>query len=217
MKVSPIPGLLFISIIFLWSGCSIRNYHLSELTETERPNQVKLRPLFADTFSTALFKAQVDIYGRYFGGLIFLKKTGPNSYRTIMTTETGLQIFDLELIADSMVVHSCIDKMNKMAVLKTIELDIRLLLMNGLNDKIPSLLKDNAGEHTVFKFREGKKLTYYYIENKTGYLDKIEQASPWYKEVSVQLKYQLNNSIESIVFIHHNARLQIKLRLLKIS
>jgi hypothetical protein len=215
MKVFRIPGLLFISLFFIFNGCAFRNYHLKLLTNGNKSAASSIQPVIPDTIESALFKARVDLYGKSFGGLIFIKRISPESQRIIMTTETGIQIFDLELAEDSLIVHSCIEKLNKKAVLKIIETDFRLILTKEPDEKFDKVLTDRDQMHTVFRFRDRKKLTYYFIENKTGYLDRIESASPWYKKVSVNLDSLSGNLPANILISHHNARLQIRLKLLK--
>jgi len=213
MKILRIPGLIFISFLFFSAGCSIRNYRLSDLKDSSTASP--LQPVFDDTFTTALFKAQVDLYGKHFGGLLFLKSMNDSSYRLIMTTETGMQLFDMEIAPDTMIVHQCFEQLNRDAVIKTIETDFRLILMEDALKETPVMLKDENSHHTVYRMKEGKKLTYYFIENKTGYLDRIERASPWFKKISVSLDQHEHGMANRIIFKHHNIRLEIRLRLLK--
>jgi len=218
MKAFLIQSSLFINLVVLAGGCAIRNYGLSDFKNTQGVNPGSLNPVLPDTFSTVLFKAGVDVYGRYFSGLLFIKAIdSTSSYRLIMTTETGLQLFDLELMPDRMIIHACMEKMNRKAVMKIIESDFRLLLEKYEAHKAQALLTDKARLHTVYRFRDGKKLTYFFIENKTGYLDRIERASPWYKKVTVLPEPDENAKPNTIRFMHHDARLEIKLKLLKIS
>jgi len=214
MKVFRIPGLRFISLLVLFSSCAIRNYHLSDI---ESPVIIKeINPVIPDTFSTILYKAQVDLYGKYFGGLLFLKNMNDTNYRLVMTTETGLQLFDFELTPEKMIVHQCTEKLNRKGVLNTIEDDFRLLLADKAGPAAV-LLTDEEKIHTVSRYKKGKKLSYYFIENKTGYLARIEQASPWFKKVTVSMQRDGDGVTNGIRFKHHNAKLEIRLKPLKIS
>lgn len=215
MKVFPIRNLLFISVLTFFYGCTIRNYGLTDYRDDIQKKTVLLKPVIFKDYTSVLFKAQVDLNGKYLGGLLFLKQMPNGTSRLIMTTETGLQIFDLELFPDSMVVHHCYDKLNKKFVLLTIESDFRLLLMDNIENQPYDLLMDQAGLYTVYKTRWGKGLTYYFIENKTGYLTRIEHSSPWYKKVSLELTGFIDGQPNQFLFKHHNIPLQIKLRILK--
>jgi hypothetical protein len=215
MQVSRIPCLLFINILFLFSSCALRNYHLTEMESAAAGQEIK--NILPDTFSTVLYKAQVDLYRKYFGGLLFLKDMKDGTHRLVMTTETGLQLFDFELTNDSMKVHQCIEKLNRKAVIKTIETDFRLILMKMPADQSPAMLTDEGNMHNVYRYKQGKKRTYYFIENKTGYLDRIELASGWYRKVTVTVQRDGSGSTSAIRFEHHNAKLDIRLRQLKVS
>lgn len=210
-----IQSLLFINLLFLFSSCSIRNYGLSDVKNNSGVISSIPRSIFPSQTQSLLYKAQVDLYGRYFGGLLLVKWMPDSTYRLIMTTETGISLFDLELHTDTMIVHSCMEKLNKTPVLKTIENDFKLVLLMHTINQVPQLLEDAEKRHLVYKYTKGKKHIYYFIENKTGYLNRIEEASPWYKKISISLNSFERDIPVNMEFKHYNAKLQIKLRLLK--
>ncbi len=215
MNLFRIRILLFISLLFFSSACAIRHYGLSGPINMNPARTVFQGYVFSPAIQSVLYKAQVDLYGKYFSGLILVKWVSDSSVHLVMTTETGISLFDLELLPDTMLVHACMEKMNNPAVLRTIEMDFRLLLMKNMQNQSPVILEDQDGKHTVYRYLTGKRYRYYFIENKTGYLDRIEEASPWFKKVTVTLTSWKEEMASEVTMTHHNARLRIKLRMLR--
>jgi len=104
--------------------------------------------------------------------------------------------------------------LNKKAILKTLEKDLRLILMNNMVSGKAKILKDE--NNLVYKLKKNKRNNYYYINTKADKLVVIESLSGIFKKVTIELKDYKDNYPEKINILHHNIKLNIKLKLIEI-
>jgi len=96
--------------------------------------------------SSYLFKATLDIKKHHLSGLLVVKRmtdslaiqggdNGSPTYRVVFMNEIGMTFLDLELAAKEMRVVSCFESLNKKALMKILETDLRVLnLESQLSD-----------------------------------------------------------------------------------
>lgn len=203
----------FIAILF--SGCHFGHYgRLKEINECYY-SATKLKPLFGDNFNSFLFKTNITVYGKDYSGLLVTKQMSPQDYRVIFTTELGMKLFDFEFKDTSFTLHYCVPQFNKPKLLKVIQKDIETLLMNDLNKKTFQKLNDSKMLYSIHKTDNGKLDNYYYAENSTGHLVKIEHAKKRRKKTTFTLSNYQNDFPSNILIQHHDIKLKIELNLLK--
>ena len=79
-------------LLLVLSSCSLKT--TEGLRETPKTQSEIENPYFSDSSKDYVYKAKIDIYGKYFGGILILKKVGDRSHRVVFTTEFGNKIFD---------------------------------------------------------------------------------------------------------------------------
>jgi hypothetical protein len=206
-------NLLLSSVIALtFVSCTLGHYG-----RLGKPVKTTAAPksIFGENFNSFLFKTNITVYGKDFSGLLITKQMSPQDYRVIFTTELGMKLFDFEFKDTAFTLHYCVPQFNKPKLLKTIQEDIQILLMNNLNGKSFEQLKDPKSTNTVYRTKEGRLYNYYCIEESSGHLIKIEHSKKRVKKIIFTFSNFKNDFPNSIVIKHYNIKLQIELNLLK--
>jgi hypothetical protein len=206
-------NLLLSSLIAL-TLCACTFGHYGRL----KPDAKSVKPpssIFGDNFNSFLFKTNISVYGKDFSGLLVTKQMSPQDYRVIFTTELGMKLFDFEFRDTSFTLHYCVPQFNKPKLLKTIEEDIRILLMNDLGDKTADKFTDPKAQNDVYRVNEQKLSNYYFIEKGTNKLLKIEHSKKHIKKIIFTLSNYENGFPANILIRHYNIKLKIELNLLK--
>ena len=153
--------LLLSSWLLIFMSCTTT--HKSTLfPDADISSLVKFKP----DFSLALYNANIEVVGNHLGGLLLIKKMPDSSIRFVFSNEMGYSFFDFEFAQSGLFkVHSIIKKLNKKLVIKTLQHDFELVLMNQLNLLHASVRKEN--EHMIFTFPQAKGFNNY-IMNKEG-------------------------------------------------
>lgn len=86
-----------IIVCLLISGCASNRF--SELKDGKAVTITSdlLLPLFKNSSPSPLYKAEITLYRKKFGGLLLVKNMPDSSYRIVFTTETGIKLLDFEL------------------------------------------------------------------------------------------------------------------------
>jgi hypothetical protein len=201
----------FLAIVF-W-GCTLGHYN--RLEPVPAPALEKgLKPVFGDHFNSFLFKTNISIYGTDFSGLLVTKQMQPADYRVIFTTELGMKLFDFEFTDTAFTLHYCVPQFNRPALLKTIQQDIEILLMNHLDSAKVDYFTDKQKVYTIGKITSGKFTNYYFLDNKEQ-LIKIEHAKGRAKKTTFTLDNYMEDIPGQMLIQHHNIKLKIALTLLK--
>jgi hypothetical protein len=199
-------------VIVCW-GCKLGHYN--RLESIPAPALEKgLKPVFGDHFNSFLFKTNISIYGTDFSGLLVTKQMQPADYRVIFTTELGMKLFDFEFTDTAFTLHYCVPQFNRPALLKTIQQDIEILLMNHLDSAKVHYFTDKQKVYTIGKITSGKFTNYYFLDNKEQ-LIKIEHAKGRAKKTTFTLDNYMEDIPGQMLIQHHNIKLKIALTLLK--
>ncbi len=166
---------------------------------------------FKPAFTVALYNTTVDVMGNHLSGLLLIKKMPDSSTRMVFSNEMGLGFFDFEFAADgSFKVYSIMKKLNKKSVIKTLQHDFELVLMNNL-DNSKATVKTNEGL-TYFIFPQSKGFNYY-ITNQTGNeLVRMERASNKKTIVEAVMKNYINGIPDTIGISHKTFEFNIGLK-----
>ena len=137
---------------------------------------VTLLQKFKPAFTVALYNTTVDVVGNHLSGLLLIKKMPDSSTRLVFSNEMGFSFFDFEFAADGKFkVYSITKQMNKKSVIKTLQHDFELILMNNLdNSKASVRTKDGL---TYFVFPQTKGFNYYITNQSGNNLVRMERAS----------------------------------------
>ncbi|MGZ4048892.1 MAG: hypothetical protein ACXVNN_05970 [Bacteroidia bacterium] len=139
----------------------------------------------------------------------------PQDYRVIFTTELGMKLFDFEFKDTAFTLHYCVPQFNKPKLLKTIQEDIQILLMNDIQNKKFDELTEPKDSCLVYRLKEDKMYNYYFMNKDSSKLTKIEHSTKRLKKVIFTLNNYENNFPTNIMIKHCNIKLKIELNLLK--
>lgn len=205
-------NLLLSSFIALaLSACTFGHYgRLNKVPGRESP-----KPIFGDNFNSFLFKTNITVYGKDFSGLLVTKQMAPQDYRVIFTTELGMKLFDFEFRDTSFTLHYCVPQFNRPKLLKTIRQDIEMLLMNNLKAQTFENYTDPKGLYNVAKTKSEGMYNYYFTEQGSKHLVKIEHSKKRIKKTIFTLNRYENDFPQNVLIQHCDIKLKIELNLLK--
>lgn len=198
--------LLLISYLFIQSGCTSAYKNLQDATGDMRPLQ-KFKPVI----TTALYKIDVNVVGKYLSGLLLLKTMPDSSIHVVFSNEMGFKFFDFEFLPGSRFkVNYIIKQMNRRAVVKTLRKDFELILMQSLDSSTSYIRKDDRFIYYVFPQTRG---FYYYITNNAGdELVRLERSSKRKPVVEAIMKNYSNGIPDTIGITHKNFNFTIGLK-----
>ena len=206
-------NLLLSSVcVLLLAACTPGHY--GRLTSADKQAQ-PLQSIFGDNFTSFLFKTNITIYGKEVSGLLVTKQMQAHDYRVIFTTELGMKLFDFEFKDSAFSLHYCVPQFNRPALLNTRKQDIETLLMNSVGQEPYVTLTDKAQQYTIIRTHPQTIFTYYFTENASGNMVKIEHSKKHSKKVIYLLEDYQDHFPNSISINHCDIKLQIELKLLK--
>jgi hypothetical protein len=202
----PMRYLLLISGLFVLPACSPMHKQMQSVTA-----DVSVLQKFKPAFTVALYNTTVDVAGNHLSGLLLIKKMPDSSTRMVFSSEMGLSFFDFEFAADgSFKVHSIIKKMNKKSVIKTLQHDFELVLMNRLDNTTASVrTKDGL---TYFIFPLSKGFNYYITNAARDELLRMERASNKKTIMEAVMKNYTNGIPDTIGISHKTFEFNIGLK-----
>ncbi len=206
MLPSRIPYLILSSCLFCIQACSPAHMQMQAATADAHILQ-KFKPVF----TVALYSATVDVVGNHLSGLLLIKKMPDSSTRMVFSSETGFTFFDFEFAIDgSFKVYFIIKKMNKKSVLKTLQHDFELVLMNGLNSSAATVRTNEGLIYFIFPQAKGFN---YYITNAGGTeMVRMERASNKKVIVEAVMKNYINGIPDTIGISHKTFEFNIGLK-----
>ena len=201
--------LILSSCLFFMLACSPAHKQMQIATADAHILQ-KFKPVF----TVALYNTTVDVVGNHLSGLLLIKKMPDSSTRMVFSSETGFTFFDFEFAADgTFKVHTVIKKMNKKSVLKTLQHDFELVLMNKLNYSEASV-RTNNGE-LYFIFPQVKGFNYYITNAESTEMVRMERASNKKVIVEAVMKNYINGIPDTIGISHKTFGFNIGLKQLE--
>lgn len=206
MHLLRIPCLILSSCLLIMLSCSPVHQQMQSA-----PADVNVLQKFKPAFTVALYNTTVDVMSNHLSGLLLIKKMPDSSTRVVFSNEMGLGFFDFEFAADgTFKVYSIMKKLNKKSVIKTLQHDFELVLMNNL-DNSKAIVKTNEGL-TYFIFPQSKGFNYY-ITNQTGNeLVRMERASNKKIIVEAVMKNYINGIPDTIGISHKTFEFNIGLK-----
>ncbi len=203
--------LLLISVLGL-SSCSVHSVPVTDVTVPQ-----EIRSLLPVVSERAVYKAQFDVFGRHFSGLLAIKPdtNNPADYRVAFLSEMGITLLDMTYREGEFEVIKVIDEMDRKQVINNIQSDVALLISRPLtgNYRTATYKTENTGSHLLKVKYKGKHRKYYV---NTGYqIESIREVySPLKKTLIQCLNYQ-NDLPETILIKHKPVNLKLELNLIQ--
>ena len=178
------------------TGCSTVHQQM-------QPAMADFRKLqqFKPVFTVALYNTKVDVAGNHLSGLLLIKRMPDSTLRMVFSNEMGFKFFDFEFGADGKFkVYSVIKQMNRKAVLKTLQNDLELILMERLDSSTAFARKNNGLLYHIYPQKKGY---HYYITDSSGTdLVRLERASSR-KVIAETVMLSYVNGIPDSISISH--------------
>lgn len=158
------------------------------------------------------YNMTVDFWRKHFSGLLLIRQTEAGTYRTLFSTHFGLSLFDLEINRDRVVVHHCIESLNKKKILDLLARDFSVLFglfIQPENQVIPYQCLSTQNEavyYITYPIAKG----FYRQDKATGRLEEIRMGSGLRKITFRSLPDSSGNT-PSIQIRHTGLRLTIGL------
>lgn len=206
MLQSRIPYLILSSCLVVILSCSPAHKQMQSATA-----DITALQKFKPSFTVALYNTTVDVVGNHLSGLLLIKKMPDSSTRMVFSSETGFTFFDFEFTADgNFKVYSIIKKMNKRSVIKTLQHDFELVLMNKLNNSTASArTRDGL---LYFIFPQTKGFSYYITDADKTELVRMERASSKKTIVEAVMKNYIDGVPDTIGISHRTFEFNIGLK-----
>ena len=195
---------LIISLCLLFVGCA--SYSKKQgLTLIPNTLDTAINPYFSNSEIDYVYKANIDIYKKSFGGLFIIKKINADEHRLVFTTEMGKTLLDFSFFKDDFKVNYIIDDMNKKMLINILKNDFNILITENFN----SIRAFKQQDTTIFESKIDNK-TYYVYGN--SFLHKIVRTNKT-KEKAVFTFSEINNNFANQITIEHkNIQLKITLK-----
>jgi hypothetical protein len=213
MRNSALNSILL--LFLLLTACSpeiLKGFRKDSLQVLSR---AEFYPFFPTADSTQWFNMQIDFRKNHFSGILLVKRTGTDTYRTVFTTHFGMSVFDFEFTPDKFIVNHCIEDLNKKKIRQTFEEDFKIFFFLNL-DTPPNqevIYKNKTNSH----WEVVKKNDYYYLkdlESKT--LLKIERPR-FINSLHYEFKDYRERFPSDIQIKHSTIGLKIQLNKIEIS
>ena len=207
----PMRYLLLISGVFVLLSCSPMHKQSDSYRMQATTADPAILQKFKPALGVALYNTTVDVAGNHLSGLLLIKKMPDSSTRMVFTNEMGLSFFDFEFAADgTFKVHSIIKKMDKKSVIKTLQHDFELVLMNRL-DSATASVRTHEGL-TYFIFPQSKGFNYYITNAAGDELLRMERASNKKTIVEAIMKNYVKGIPDTIGISHKTFEFNIGLK-----
>ncbi len=180
----------------------------------ERPSEISqiTNPYFADSSKDYVYKAKIDIYGRYFGGILIIKKLNDTSHRVVFTTEFGSKLFDFLYEGDTFTKKFIVSDLDRKIIVNTLEKDFRILITEKVD--VQSQF-DSEALMILYKSNFGNRFNYYLVDKETKELKGIANSSKYKEKLVIAFEELEGDVAEKITIDHLNIKLKIDLEYLK--
>ena len=143
----------------------------------------QLPPMVDASGHLCKYNMTVDFMRKHFSGLLLVRETANGTYRTLFSTHFGLSLFDLEIGRDTLIVHRCIEPLNKKKILTLFRSDFAVLFGLNLHPENEAILYTCPASPvgSVYRLTTPGAKGYYAIDRQTGALTAIRIGSGLWK------------------------------------
>lgn len=134
--------LFLFNLLVASTGCASYQKGFKAATETTIDDITASNGFFSSN-KTMVFDADMHLYKHHFNGLLVIKQTAPDNYRIVFTPKVGPKLFDMSIDPKDRTVHYCMEAMDRKLLLKALENDFRLLLLNFPQQSVRQYINDS--------------------------------------------------------------------------
>lgn len=178
----------------------------ADLTPTDLQVNTVSNSYFSDLTKDYVYKAQIEVYGKSFGGLFIIKKIGENHHRVAFTTEMGNKLFDFSFNGDNFKVNYIMDDLNKKMFINILKEDFSALI----KEQLAVTGSYQKGNYTVYKTHIFNQPYFYFIQNEG--LEKIIKTKGGKEKTSFLFQEINDNIADQITIKHQSIKLIIQLK-----
>lgn len=168
-------------------------------------------PYFSNLDIDYVYKAKIGLYNKNFGGILIIKKTGPQSHRVVFTTEFGSKLFDFEFEGETFTKNFMVEDLDKKIIINILKEDFRVLLNE--NAKVSAVYQSQ--NQRIYKTIDGERFNFYFLDNNSEQLKKIVNTSKTKEKVDIDFTSSEENIAETVLIKHNNIKLSIDLEKFK--
>ncbi|MEH6763900.1 MAG: hypothetical protein V7655_05320 [Aequorivita antarctica] len=168
-------------------------------------------PYFSNSEIDYVYKAKIAVYGKNFGGILIIKKTGPESHRVVFTTEFGSKLFDFQFEGNTFTKNFVVEDLDKKFIINILKDDFKLLV----NESATVLAVYESNNQRVYKTESDERFNFYFLEDKYEKLEKIVNTSKTKEKVEIDFTSSEENIADIITIKHKNIKLTIDLEKFK--
>ena len=196
-------------LVLLFASCSLPT---TEGLRQVQSNTVEVaNPYFSDPSLDYIYKAKIEVYKKNFGGVLIIKKTGPESHRVVFTTEFGSKLFDFQFEEDTFTKHFIVDDLDKKFIVNILKDDFRLLVTEKA--KVSGVFQ--AENQRIYKTTDGDRFNFYFLNHDPERLEKIVNTTKKKEKVEIGFTSHERNIADLISIKHKNIKLTIALEKFK--
>mgnify|MGYP000433413488 FL=1 len=197
---------LLISILFCVVSCT-SYIKKNNYTNVAVDSQLVKNAYFSNQEKDYVYKAKINVYNNYFGGVFIVKKIADSNHRIVFTTEMGAKIFDFSFYKDEFKVNYIIDELNKKILLNVLEKDFRVLVRESQQVISKS---EKHGVH-ILETKINNK-TYFYKLLNNDVLKSIVRVNNGKEKVQFLFLNIHEATAKNIQILHSNIKLDINLK-----
>ncbi|MCV6628926.1 MAG: hypothetical protein OIF50_03600 [Flavobacteriaceae bacterium] len=198
-----------ISLLFIigMQSCSLKT--VAGLQEKVQSAEIK-NPYFQDS-KDYVYKAKLNIYGHYAGGLLVLKKLGVSHYRYVFVSEFGSKMFDFERKQNNFKTHFVLEEFNRPMFISLLQKDLHLLTM----EKLKANKIYQTGKQLYYRRQEKKQSFFYVMDTKRQQLKQVLRTSKTKEKVIFDFEEVRNQVPYRFHIQHKDVKLRIDLNYVK--
>ena len=196
---------LLISITLLAVSCG--SYPKKQNLVAINQQKALTIPYFANPDLDYIYKANIDVLDKHFGGLLIIKKTDDDSHRIAFTTEMGNKIFDFSFINDAFKVNFIPEELDKKMLLKILEQDFRVLISEQ-----PTIVKNYSFKENSVMEGHINEMVYYFFLDKNGVLEKTVFPKNGKANISYTFSKINSDIAQEIMIVHQSINMTINLK-----
>ncbi len=198
-------------ILLCWiAGCKSPYKALQPVPAAGTHAALQFKPVFEKELYRCMVNGRFLFKSFHLSGILLLKEFPDGNTRVIFQNEMGFSFFDFGWDRqENFTVYHIIPQMDKPALVRTLEKDLRLLLMKKLDTAKERHFRKDGRLYHQFPLEQGS--VYYIEENNT--LSGIENAGrrKTVTTITISGKETAQALPDTVLFRHHNARFIIQL------
>jgi len=177
-------------------GCAINQLDLS--IGENRDETVSLLMPFSQQEMEAIYKAQIDISGQYYSGIIAISSKTSENPRIVFINELGMKFFEVEISSKGLTVKHAIEPFQRRPVISILEEMFTPLFLKLEHDELGVAMIDDSEEYIVYQVKRNGNL-FYFINHSSGRIERIEKIGWFTRKMITQINYegQLPESIQT--------------------